>query len=61
MHRHRSRLTFAVSLFVAAAAHAQTVDDIVAKNLQAKGAEKWQSVNSVKMTGKIAIRGSRCR
>jgi outer membrane lipoprotein-sorting protein len=59
MHRHMSRLTFAVSLLVvAAAAHAQTVDEIVAKNLQAKGgAEKWQSVNSVKMTGKITAQG----
>jgi outer membrane lipoprotein-sorting protein len=58
MHRQMSRLTFALSLLVAVAAHAQTVDDIVAKNLQAKGgAEKWQSVNSVKMTGKIMIQG----
>ena len=59
MHRHMSRLTFALSLLaVAAAAHAQTVDEIVAKNLQAKGgAEKWQSVSSVKMTGKIAAQG----
>jgi outer membrane lipoprotein-sorting protein len=54
-----SRLTFALSLIaVAAVAHAQTVDEIVAKNLQAKGgAEKWGSVNSVKMTGKIAAQG----
>jgi outer membrane lipoprotein-sorting protein len=34
------------------------VDEIVAKNLQAKGgAEKWGSINSVKMTGKIASQG----
>jgi outer membrane lipoprotein-sorting protein len=59
MHRHMSRLTFALSLLaVAAAAHAQTVDEIIAKNLQAKGgAEKWQSVKTVKMTGKIAAQG----
>jgi outer membrane lipoprotein-sorting protein len=59
MHRHMSRLTFALSLIaVATVAHAQTVDEIVAKNLQAKGgAEKWGSVNSVKMTGKIAAQG----
>jgi outer membrane lipoprotein-sorting protein len=59
MHRHMSRLTFALSLLaVATVAHAQTVDEIVAKNLQAKGgAEKWGSVNSVKMTGKIAAQG----
>jgi outer membrane lipoprotein-sorting protein len=60
MHHHILRLTFALSLVVAgaAAAHGQTVDDIVAKNLQAKGgAEKWGSVSSVKMTGKIAAQG----
>lgn len=59
MHRHVSHLTFALSLVVAATvAHAQTVDDIVAKNLKAKGgAEKWGSVNSVRMTGKIAVGG----
>ena len=60
MHRQMARLALALSLFsvVATTAHAQTVDEIVAKNLQAKGgAEKWQSVNSVKMTGKIASQG----
>ena len=59
MHRHMSRFTFALALLaVAAAAHAQTVDEIIAKNLQAKGGtEKWQSVKTVKMTGKIAAQG----
>ena len=60
MHRQMSRLALALSLFsvVATIAHAQTVDELVAKNLQAKGgAEKWGSVNSVKMTGKIAAQG----
>jgi len=60
MYRQMSRLALALSLcsVVATTAHAQTVDEIVAKNLQAKGgAEKWQSVNSVKMTGKIATQG----
>jgi outer membrane lipoprotein-sorting protein len=54
-----SRFTFALALLaVAAAAHAQTVDEIIAKNLQAKGGtEKWQSVKTVKMTGKIAAQG----
>lgn len=43
-------------LSAAAAAHAQTVDEIVAKNMQAKGgADKWKSVSSVKTTGKILI------
>jgi outer membrane lipoprotein-sorting protein len=47
-----------LALTAAAAAHAQTVDEIIAKNLQAKGgAEKWKSVNSVKMAGKITMQG----
>ena len=60
MHRQMSRLALALSLFsvVATTAHAQTVDEIVAKNLQAKGgAEKWQAVTSVKMGGRITIQG----
>ena len=57
--RRFSRAAFVlVVLSAAAAAHAQTVDEIVAKNLQAKGgAEKWKSVSSVKMTGKISMQG----
>jgi outer membrane lipoprotein-sorting protein len=36
-----------------------TVDDIIAKNLQAKGgAAKWQAVKSVKMTGKMTAQGT---
>jgi outer membrane lipoprotein-sorting protein len=36
-----------------------TVDDIIARNLQAKGgAEKWQAIKSVKMTGKMAAQGT---
>jgi outer membrane lipoprotein-sorting protein len=59
MHRQMSRLALALSLFsVAPTAHAQTVDELVAKNLQAKGgAEKWGSVKSVKMTGTITAQG----
>lgn len=57
--RRLSRAAFIlVVLSAAAAAHAQTVDEIVAKNLQAKGgAEKWKAVNTVKMTGKITMQG----
>ena len=41
-----------------AAAALPTVDDIIAKNLQAKGgAAKWQSMKSVKMTGKMTAQG----
>ena len=40
------------------AARLPTVDDIIAKNLQAKGgAAKWQSMKSVKMTGKMTAQG----
>lgn len=54
-----SRAALAAALLAAAAAaHAQTVDEIVAKNLEAKGgAEKWKSINSVKMTGHISLQG----
>jgi outer membrane lipoprotein-sorting protein len=39
-------------------ANAQTVDEIVAKNLKAKGgAEKWKSINAVRMTGKVTVQG----
>ena len=58
MYRQVSRLAFAAMLLWAAAAPAQTVDEIVGKNLQAKGgAEKWQSVTSVKMSGNISVQG----
>ena len=37
---------------------AQTVDEIVARNLQAKGgAEKWKSIVAVKMTGTLTSQG----
>jgi outer membrane lipoprotein-sorting protein len=37
---------------------AQTADEIIAKNLQAKGgAEKWRAISSVKMTGKLSSQG----
>ena len=41
----------------AGAAHAQTVDDIVAKNLKAKGGEKWKTISALKMTGKVTLQG----
>jgi outer membrane lipoprotein-sorting protein len=35
-----------------------SIDEIVAKNLKAKGgAEKWKSVSSVRMTGKVSLHG----
>ena len=59
MRRCVSRALIALTVLVsAAAAHAQTVDEIVAKNLQAKGGtEKWKAVNSVKMTGTVTMQG----
>jgi outer membrane lipoprotein-sorting protein len=57
MRRSLSRAAFVLLLLpVAAVAGAQSVDEIVAKNLQAKGgADKWKTVSSVKMTGKITM------
>jgi outer membrane lipoprotein-sorting protein len=56
MH-NRARSFCIACLFVAAAAavgHAQTVDEIVAKNLESRGGiEKWKSIQSMKVTGTI--------
>ena len=59
MRRRVSLAAFVVLVLVStAAARAQTVDEIVAKNIQAKGgADKWKAVNTVKMTGKISMQG----
>jgi outer membrane lipoprotein-sorting protein len=59
MRRCALRTAFTVVVLSAAAAVcAETVDEIVAKNLQAKGgAEKWKQVSSVKMTGKVTMQG----
>src|SRR5687767_8552605 len=46
------------AIFLSSVADAQTVDEIVARNLQAKGgAEKWKSITAVKMTGKVSLQG----
>jgi outer membrane lipoprotein-sorting protein len=46
------------ALTVAVPSYSQTVDEIVAKNLKAKGgAEKWKSISSVKMTGTVSAQG----
>ena len=73
MCRPRTILTSSVLflLIAVASVHAQapaaqanpaaalpTVDEIIAKNLQAKGgAEKWQAVKSVKMSGNMTAQG----
>jgi outer membrane lipoprotein-sorting protein len=47
-----------VALALPVVGTAQTVDEIVAKNLKAKGgAEKWKSISSVKMTGTFSAQG----
>jgi outer membrane lipoprotein-sorting protein len=50
-------LIFAAVLVVAthATAHAQSVDDIIAKNIQARGGDKLRAVQSVRMTGKLVV------
>lgn len=58
----RLPLTLAAALFavptLAIPSHGQTVDEIVAKNLKAKGgAEKWKSVSSVRMSGTFSAQG----
>lgn len=46
------------ALSLSSLAYAQTVDEIIAKNLKAKGgAEKWKSINAVRMTGKVTVQG----
>ena len=48
----------AVSFLAAGAVQAQTLDEIIAKNLKSKGGlEKIRATNSVKMTGKVAADG----
>lgn len=45
-------------LMAAAAAGAQTAEEIVARNLEAKGgAEKLKAINSMKMTGRMTMQG----
>ena len=54
----RSSACLLAVVFVAAAAHAQTAEEIVAQNLKAKGGvEKLKAMNSVKITGKISAQG----
>jgi outer membrane lipoprotein-sorting protein len=55
----KTRRTFAWALaacLVAAAAGAQTVDELIAKNLEARGGkDKIKAVKSLRMTGKMAM------
>src|SRR5262245_50298290 len=46
----------ALVVFLAAAAHAQTADDLIAKNLAARGGkDKIKALQSAKITGKMSM------
>jgi outer membrane lipoprotein-sorting protein len=48
----------AFTLFAAAAARAQTADEVVARNIEAKGgADKWRALTSVQLTGRMSLKG----
>jgi outer membrane lipoprotein-sorting protein len=56
MHNRARSLCFVLCLITGSVAigHAQTVDEIVAKNLESRGGiEKWKSIQSMKVTGTI--------
>ena len=52
----KSLMTFAVAAVFAASAFAQTADEVIEKNIQARGGrEKMKAVQSLRMTGKIMV------
>ena len=52
----KSLMTFAVAAVFAASAFAQTADELIEKNIQARGGrEKMQAIQSLRMTGKIMV------
>ncbi|HEY0143016.1 MAG TPA: outer membrane lipoprotein-sorting protein [Thermoanaerobaculia bacterium] len=56
--RKRTLITFAATLLVSVALHAQTVDEILDKNAAAKGGwEKLRALKSVRMSGKMQMGG----
>lgn len=59
MRRYIPRAALCAALvFAASVAHAQTVDELLAKNIQAKGgADKLKETNTVRMTGKANVQG----
>ena len=58
MLRCVSRAALVLMLFSAGTLHAQTADEIIARNLEAKGgADQWKAVNSLRMTGTMSIQG----
>lgn len=52
----KTLMTFAVASIFAASAFAQTADELIEKNIQARGGrEKMQAIKSLRMTGKILV------
>ena len=55
---HLAVVVFGLLTVLASAASAQTVDEVIAKNLKAKGGvEKWKSIQTMRLTGKVAVQG----
>ena len=55
---HRSLAIAAAALVLSVPAYAQTVDDIVAKNLEAKGGvQRLRETTSVRLTGVVTLQG----
>lgn len=58
MTRRHLILLFAFTLLMSAAASAQTADEIIKKNIEARGGlQKIKAIKSVKVTGKLTIAG----
>jgi outer membrane lipoprotein-sorting protein len=49
----RSLIVAAVLVAASATAHAESVDDIIAKNIHARGGDKLRSVQTLRMSGKL--------
>ena len=49
----RSLIVAAVLVAAGATAHAESVDDIIAKNIQARGGDKLRAVQTLRMSGKL--------
>jgi outer membrane lipoprotein-sorting protein len=49
----RSLIVAAVLVAAGATAHAESVDDIIAKNIQARGGNKLRAVQTLRMSGKL--------
>ena len=55
----RTAVALALAVGVAGAAHAQTADELVAKNLKAKGGiDNLKAVQSMKITGRVTLPGA---